>query len=39
MDSPPAVKREQGAVSKRKARANYNSISDDILKDSLKAVM
>ena len=38
MDSPPAVKREQGAASKRKARANYNSISDDILKDSLKAV-
>lgn len=38
MGSPPAVKRQQGAASKKKARANYTSISDDILRDSLKAV-
>ena len=39
MASPAAVKRPQGAAPKRKAGANYASISDDLLKNLLRIVM
>ncbi|CAG8530666.1 3050_t:CDS:2 [Paraglomus occultum] len=39
MVSPPAIKRPEGAAPKRKPRANYKSINDDLLKDLLSNIM
>jgi len=39
MASPAAVQRPQGAAPKRRAPANYASISDDTLRDLLRLVM
>jgi hypothetical protein len=39
MVSPPAIQRSQDAAPKRKAAANYKSISDDILRENLHTVM